>query len=149
MRVPDDITLLLCDDNWGNVSKLPSPDDRPRSGGYGMYYHFDYVGGPRNYKWINTNPIPRVWEEMHLTKEYGADRIWIVNIGDIKPLEFPTEFFLDYAWDPTQWPAEKLPAYTLDWVTRQFGTPNATVIADILNSYTKYNGRRKPELLSP
>jgi len=149
MRVPDDITLLLCDDNWGNVRKLPSPDDKARSGGYGMYYHFDYVGGPRNYKWINTNPIPRIWEEMHLTKEYGADRIWIVNVGDIKPLEFPTEFFLDYAWDPTQWPAEKLPAYTLQWATRQFGPPLAPAIADILNSYTKYNGRRKPELLSP
>ncbi|HEY4288839.1 MAG TPA: glycosyl hydrolase 115 family protein [Puia sp.] len=149
MRVPDDITLLLCDDNWGNVRKLPSPGDKPRTGGYGMYYHFDYVGGPRNYKWINTNPIPRVWEEMHLTKEYGADRIWIVNVGDIKPLEFPTEFFLDYAWDPAQWPAEKLPAYTLEWATRQFGTTYASAIADILNSYTKYNGRRKPELLSP
>ena len=149
MRVPDDITLLLCDDNWGNVRKLPSPEDKPRSGGYGMYYHFDYVGGPRNYKWINTNPIPRVWEEMHLTKEYGADRIWIVNVGDIKPLEFPTEFFLDYAWDPTQWPAQKLPAYTLEWATRQFGTPYASAIAGILNGYTKYNGRRKPELLSP
>lgn len=148
MRVPDDITLLLCDDNWGNVRKLPSPGDSPRSGGYGMYYHFDYVGGPRNYKWINTNPISRVWEEMHLTKEYGADQIWIVNIGDIKPLEFPTEFFLDYAWDPTRWPAEKLPAYTLDWATRQFGTPYASTIAHILNQYTKFNGRRKPELLS-
>ena len=149
MRVPDDITLLLCDDNWGNVRKLPSPGDRLRSGGYGMYYHFDYVGGPRNYKWINTNSIPRVWEEMHLTKEYGVDRIWIVNIGDIKPLEFPTEFFLDYAWNPAQWPAEKLPAYTLEWTTRQFGRPYASAIAGIINGYTKYNGRRKPELLSP
>lgn len=149
MRVPDDVTLLLCDDNWGNVRKLPLPDASPRSGGYGMYYHFDYVGGPRNYKWINTNSIPRIWEQMHLAKEYGVDRIWIVNVGDIKPLEFPTEFFLDYAWDPTQWPAQKLTAYTLDWVSRQFGNPYATAIADILNLYTKYNARRKPELLSP
>src|SRR5579863_817577 len=62
MRVPDDITLLLCDDNWGNVRKLPIPGEKPRSGGYGLYYHFDYVGGPRNYKWINTNPLPRAWE---------------------------------------------------------------------------------------
>lgn len=149
MRVPDDITLLLCDDNWGNVRKLPSPGDNPRPGGYGMYYHFDYVGGPRNYKWINTNPIPRVWEQMHLTKEYGADRIWIVNVGDIKPLEFPIEFFLDYAWAPAQWPAQKLTDYTRQWAARQFGPVYAAPIADILRLYTKYNGRRKPELLSP
>lgn len=149
MRVPDDITLLLCDDNWGNVRKLPQPGAPPRAGGYGLYYHFDYVGGPRNYKWINTNPIPRIWEQMHLTKEYGADRIWIVNVGDIKPLEFPTEFFLDYAWDPGQWPAQKLTDYTRDWAARQFGQAYAPAIADILRLYTKYNGRRKPELLSP
>ena len=66
MRVPDDVTLLLCDDNWGNIRRLPKPGDPPRKGGYGIYYHFDYVGGPRNYKWINTNAIERVWEQMHL-----------------------------------------------------------------------------------
>ena len=149
MRVPDDVTLLLCDDNWGNVRKLPRPDDHPRGGGYGMYYHFDYVGGPRNYKWLNTNPIARVWEEMHLTKEFGDDRIWIVNVGDIKPMEFPIEFFMDYAWNPGQWPADKLPDYTREWARRQFGSTFADSIADILTLYTKYNGRRKPELLSP
>ena len=65
-------------------------------GGYGIYYHFDYVGGPRNYKWINTNQIERTWEQMHLAYQYGVDQVWIVNVGDIKPMEFPTEFFLDY-----------------------------------------------------
>jgi hypothetical protein len=149
MRVPDDVTLLLCDDNWGNVRKLPRPTDPPRGGGYGMYYHFDYVGGPRNYKWLNTNPIARVWEEMHLTKEYGDDRIWIVNVGDIKPMEFPISFFLDYAWDPSRWPASKLPDYTRGWVTEQFGPQFADSIAYILTQYTKFNGRRKPELISP
>jgi hypothetical protein len=149
MRVPDDVTLLLCDDNWGNVRKLPRPNDPLRGGGYGMYYHFDYVGGPRNYKWLNTNPISRVWEEMHLTKEYGDDRIWIVNVGDIKPMEFPISFFLDYAWYPNRWPASKLPDYTRQWAAEQFGHRFADSIAYILTQYTKYNGRRKPELLSP
>jgi GH35 family endo-1,4-beta-xylanase len=149
MRVPDDITLLLCDDNWGNVRKLPSPGAKPRPGGYGLYYHFDYVGGPRNYKWINTNQLPRIWEELNLTRSYGANRIWIVNVGDIKPLEFPTQFFLDYAWDPTALPASQLPAYTYSWAAQQFGTAHAAAIADILNRYTQYNARRKPELLSP
>jgi hypothetical protein len=149
MRVPDDVTLLLCDDNWGNVRKLPRPADPTRGGGYGMYYHFDYVGGPRNYKWLNTSPISRVWEEMHLTKAYGDDRIWIVNVGDIKPMEFPISFFLDYAWNPDQWPASKLPDYARLWAAEQFGHDLADSIAYILTQYTKYNGRRKPELLSP
>ena len=149
MRAPEDVTLLLCDDNWGNLRKLPHLSDKPRSGGYGIYYHFDYVGGPRNYKWLNTNQIERVWEQMHLAYEYGVDRIWLVNVGDLKPMEFPTEFFLDYAWNPNAWPAERLPEYSRLWAERQFGAENAAAIAEILDTYTKYNSRRKPELLSP
>jgi hypothetical protein len=148
MRVPEDVTLLLCDDNWGNVRRLPKPGDPPRSGGYGMYYHFDFVGGPRNYKWLNTSPIARVWEQMHLAYRYGVDRIWIVNVGDLKPMEFPIEFFLDYAWNPDQWPAEHLPEYTQLWAERQFGPEHAEAIADILSKYTKYNSRHKPEMLA-
>ncbi len=149
MRVPDDVTLLLCDDNWGNVRKLPSPGAKTRTGGYGMYYHFDYVGGPRSYKWINTNLIPRIWEQMHLTYQYGVDRIWIVNVGDIKPMEFPIEFFLDYAWDPEKWPAEKLPEYVKLWVKQQFNDNHTDEMASILSTYTKFNARRKPELIAP
>ena len=149
MRVPDDVTLLLCDDNWGNIRKLPKPEDKPRKGGYGIYYHFDYVGGPRNYKWINTNQIERTWEQMHLAYEYGANQIWIVNVGDIKPMEFPTSFFLDYAWNPKRWNQSNLKDYTEQWAKEQFGSIYAKEIAAILNGYTKFNARRKPELLSP
>jgi hypothetical protein len=147
MRVPDDVTLLLCDDNWGNIRKLPKLTDAPRKGGYGIYYHFDYVGGPRNYKWINTNPIPRVWEQMHLAYEYNVREIWIVNVGDIKPMEFPISFFLDYAWNPEKIKATDLKSYTEKWASDQFGNKYATDIADIISKYGKYNGRRKPELL--
>jgi hypothetical protein len=147
MRVPDDVTLLLCDDNWGNIRKLPRPGDPPRKGGYGIYYHFDYVGGPRNYKWVNTNPIARVWEQMHLAWEYKARDIWIVNVGDIKPMEFPISFFLDYAWNPEKIKATDLQKYTQQWAAAQFGKEHAVEIADIISKYTKYNGRRKPELL--
>lgn len=148
MRVPDDITLLLCDDNWGNIRKLPKLNEAPRKGGYGIYYHFDYVGDPRNYKWINTNPIQKVWEQMHLAYEYNANQIWIVNVGDLKPMEFPISFFLDYAWSPDAIPAEKLKQYTIDWSAKQFGDQFASEIADILDGYSKYNGRIKPELLT-
>jgi Glycosyl hydrolase family 115/Gylcosyl hydrolase family 115 C-terminal domain len=147
MRVPDDVTLLLCDDNWGNIRKLPKITDAPRKGGYGIYYHFDYVGGPRNYKWLNTNPIPRVWEQMHLAYEYNVKDIWIVNVGDIKPMEFPISFFLDYAWNPEKIGVDNLQKYTQQWSAAQFGKEYAKEIADIIAKYTKYNGRRKPELL--
>ncbi|MBN2522991.1 MAG: glycosyl hydrolase 115 family protein [Bacteroidales bacterium] len=149
MRVPEDVTLLLCDDNWGNVRKLPKADSKPRAGGYGMYYHFDFVGGPRNYKWLNTSPISRVWEQMHLTYEYGVDRIWLVNVGDLKPMELPISFFLDYAWDPDAWPAESIPEYHRRWAAQQFGEEHAGEIASILMMYTKFNGRRKPEMIAP
>ncbi|MVN22527.1 glycosyl hydrolase 115 family protein [Mucilaginibacter arboris] len=147
MRVPDDVTLLLCDDNWGNIRKLPKPGEAKRSGGYGIYYHFDYVGGPRNYKWLNTNPISKTWEQMHLANEYGANQVWIVNVGDLKPMEFPISFFLDYAWNPKKIGADQLQEYTKDWAAKQFGPQYATEIAAIISKYSKYNGRRKPELL--
>ena len=149
MRVPDDVTLLLCDDNWGNIRKLPKPDEPKRAGGYGIYYHFDYVGGPRNYKWLNTSPLPGVWEQMNMAYTHGVDRIWLVNVGDLKPMELPISFFLDYAWNPDQWPKERLPEYTRNWAAEQFGSEHAPEIARMLDLYTKYNGRRKPELLSP
>ncbi len=149
MRVPDDVTLLWCDDNWGNIRRLPTPEERKRSGGAGIYYHFDYVGDPRSYKWLNTIPIAKVWEQMNLAYHYGADRIWIVNVGDLKPMELPIDFFLNMAWKPENWPKEKSSEFTRLWAERQFGPEFAPEIADILSKYTKYNGRRKPELLEP
>ena len=147
MTVPDDITLLLCDDNWGNIRKLPELDAKPRKGGYGIYYHYDYVGGPRNYKWINTNQIERVWEQMDLAYQYGVDKIWIVNVGDIKPMEFPIEFFLDMAWNPEKFNAGNLEQYYVNWTKENFDNQFTKEIAEILKLYTKYNSRRKPELL--
>ena len=147
MRVPDDVTLLWSDDNWGDLRRLPTAEERKRSGGAGIYYHFDYVGGPRSYKWLNTNPIAKVQEQMHLALEYGADRLWVVNVGDGKPMEFPMEFFLDYARTPQRWDKDHLDEFTLDWATREFGPEHAREIADAMEDYTRYNGRRKPELI--
>ena len=147
MRVPDDVTLLLCDDNWGNIRKLPRLTEASRKGGYGIYYHFDYVGGPRNYKWINTNNLARIWEQMHLAYEHGVKQIWIVNVGDIKPMEFPISFFLDYAWDPLKWNEGNLKDYYTKWAANQFGQAPAKEIGEILRKYSQYSSRRKPELL--
>ena len=147
MRVPEDVTLLLCDDNWGNIRKLPRVTDKPRKGGYGIYYHFDYVGGPRNYKWLNTNNIARVWEQMHLAYEYNVRDIWIVNVGDIKPMEFPISFWFDYAWNPGKWNEDNLRNYYTQWAGKQFGAKYAKEIGEILLKYSQFSSRRKPELL--
>lgn len=147
LKVPDDVLILLCDDNWGNLRKLPNPQELNRDGGFGLYYHFDYVGGPRNYKWINTNPLPRVWEQLDLAYSNGIDRLWVVNVGDIKPLEFPLSFFMDLAWDPTQFNENKIVPWAMVWAEQQFGVEFGREIGEIISLYGKYNGRIKPELL--
>ena len=147
MRVADDITILWCDDNWGNVRRLPTPEERKRSGGAGIYYHVDYVGGPHSYRWLNTNPLPKMWEQLNLTYRWGADRVWILNVGDLKPMEIPIDFFLKFAYDPDAIPQSKIGEYTLNWAKEQFGDEHAEEIADIVAKYAKYNGWRKPEIL--
>ena len=149
MRVPDDVTLLWSDDNWGNLRRLPTPEERKRSGGAGIYFHFDYVGGPRSYKWLNTYSITKVWEQMNLALNYGADRIWVVNVGDLKPMEFPIEFFLTMARTPDRFNQNNLDEYTRLWATREFGPDHAEKIATAIEKYTQYNARRKPELIDP
>ena len=149
MRVPDDVTLLWSDDNWGDIRRLPTPEERKRPGGAGIYYHFDYVGGPRSYKWLNTNYLPKIWEQMHLAKEYGADRIWVVNVGDLKPMEFPVEFFLSLARTPDRWGKDNLQEFTDLWAAREFGPEHAKEIGRVMTEYTRYNARRKPELIDP
>ena len=149
LRVPDDVTLLWCDDNWGNLRRLPTAAERARGGGAGVYYHFDYHGGPRSYQWIATNPIPKIWDQMTLARQYGADRLWIVNVGHLKGYEFPLGYFLDLAWDPDRWSNDNLRDYTRLWAQREFGAAEAPEIADLIVRSTRYNGRCKPELLSP
>ena len=147
MRVPDDVTLLLCDDNWGNVRKLPEPDAAPRSGGYGMYYHFDYVGGPRNYKWLNVSQVARIWEQMNLCYEYGVTKLWVVNVGDLKPMEYPIDFFLDMAWNPARFNANNVYDHTVAFASQQFGEQYGPEAARLINQYTWFNRRRTPEML--
>ncbi|WP_166336626.1 glycosyl hydrolase 115 family protein [Sphingobacterium chungjuense] len=148
MQVPDDVTLLFCDDNWGNVRKVPALNQQPRAGGYGLYYHFDYVGAPRNTKWLNVSQVSRVWEQMNIAYEHGVDRIWVVNVGDLKPMEYPISFFLDMAWNPKQFEPSNLYQHTVDWCEQQFGSTYAAEAARLLDTYTKYNHRVTPELLN-
>ena len=148
MQVPDDIILLLCDDNWGNIRRLPALDATKRKGGFGMYYHVDYVGGPRNSKWINVSPIPRLWEQMNLTYRYGVDQMWILNVGDLKPMEYPIQFFLDMAWNPNQFNAQNLQEHSITFCRSIFGKEYAQEAARLLRTYAKFNRRVTPELLN-
>jgi hypothetical protein len=149
MRVPDDVTLLWSDDNWGNLRRLPPPEDRQRAGGSGIYYHFDYVGSPRNYKWVNSTALPRVWEQMRLAQAYGANRIWIANVGHLQHVQLPTEFFLTLAWQPERWTENGPEEFTRLWAVREFGAAHATQIANLVSRLNRFQARRKPELLSP
>jgi hypothetical protein len=148
MRVPDDVTLLWAEDNWGNIRRLPTTEERKRSGGAGIYYHFDYHGGPRSYQWLNTSPLAKIWDQMSLAKQYGADRIWIVNVGHFKGYELPMEYFMDLAWNTEKQTSENIHDYIKQWAVRHFGEKYSDDISTILSEYTKYNGRRKPELLT-
>lgn len=147
MQVPDDVTLLFADDNWGQIRRLPTKNLN-RKGGFGVYYHFDYVGAPRNYKWVNTVQIEKVWQQMNLAYERGARDIWIVNVGDIKPAEYPIDFFMKMAWSPEAMTTEQLARFPQDWAKRQFGEENAEGISKLISQYSQYAARRKPELLN-
>ena len=147
LRVPDDVIILLSDDNWGDVRKLPNAEERKHPGGWGMYYHVDYVGAPRNSKWLNVTPVQNLWEQMQLTYEYGVDQLWVLNVGDLKPMEYPITLFLDMAWNPTKYTAENLKDHTRAFCAQQFGDEQAAEAARILNLYSKYAGRITAEML--
>jgi hypothetical protein len=148
LRAPDDVTVVFTDDNWGNMRKLPDPSLPPRAGGYGMYYHFDYVGGGRNYKWADTINLANTWEQLNTAYEHGVDQLWVVNVGDLKNEELPTQFFLDYAWNPDAWPLSKLPEWERQYAAQNFGQAHASDIAEVLSTYGHLQSRRKPELLN-
>ena len=147
MRVPDDVIMLLCDDNWGNVRRLPNAQERKHPGGWGMYYHVDYVGAPRNSKWLCNTPVQNMWEQLTLTYDYGVDKLWILNVGDIKPMEYSITEFLDLAWEPHRYDASNLLDHTHQWCGQQFGEENASEASRILNLYLKYAGRCTAEML--
>lgn len=149
LRAPDDVVLLWPDDNWANLRRLPTPEERQRPGGAGIYYHFDYHGGPRSYQWVHSTPLGKVWDQMALAAQYGADRFWMVNVGHLKGYELATEYFLRLGWNPEGHTGSNIEAWTTAWAAREFGPETARTIAGLLGDYGRFNGRRKPELLAP
>ena len=147
LRVPDDVTILLSDDNWGDVRKLPTAEERKRKGGWGIYYHVDYVGAPRNSKWLNITPIQNMWEQLQLTYAYGVDRLWVLNVGDLKPMEYPIDLFLAMARRPESFTVDNLLDHTRAFCAAAFGEDQADEAARILNLYSKYSGRTTAEMM--
>ncbi|KAJ7593713.1 hypothetical protein C8J56DRAFT_419922 [Mycena floridula] len=150
MTVPEDITLLWTDDNWGNIRRFPVESERNRSGGAGIYYHVDYVGAPRDFKWITSSQISRMHEQLSIGVEKNATRLWILNVGDLKPYERETEFFLTYAWNSSLYDKDNLDSYVVGWAQREFdlSLSDADVVSNIIANVTRWNMRRKPELLN-
>jgi hypothetical protein len=127
---------------------LPYLNGKKHPGGYGMYYHVDLHGAPRAYQWLNMTQIPHMWEQLQLTYSYGVDKIWILNVGDLKPNEYPMDFFLNMAWNPTSFTQDNLDYYSVKFAEDQFGKNNAKEIAEIINLYCKYNSRVSAEMMN-
>ena len=147
LKVPDDVIILFSDDNWGDIRRLPSAEERKHKGGFGMYYHVDYVGAPRNSKWLNVTPIQHIWDQLTLTYQYGVDKLWVLNVGDLKPMEYPITFFMDFAWNPKRYDASNLLEHPRKFCAQQFGESQAEEAARILNLYSQYAGRVTAEML--
>lgn len=149
----NDLTLLLSDDNFANLRTVPTPELKNRKAGWGIYYHFDYHGDPISYEWVNSTPITKAWEQLTSAYEYGIRKLWIVNVGDIRPVELPLNYFMDLAFDFDQWKEPNMTeAYLTGWVEKQFaGMPSETCvkIKELLKDYVNMNGRRRPEATHP
>ena len=147
--VPDDVTLLLCDNNWGYIRRIGRDFERKRKGGLGLYYHIDMNGGPWNDRWVNTTTIPKLREQLNLAYRTGIDRIWIINVGDLKPKEVPIDFIMHYAWDPDAIKPGDEQRWLEVFAASAFGQENAAEAADLIAKYSKYNLWRKAEAQVP
>ncbi len=147
LKVPDDVIIMLCDDNFGHVRRLPYLGTEKHKGGYGMYYHVGYYGAPRASKWLTMSTITEMWEQLQATYQYGVDKFWILNVGDLKPHEFSIDFFLKMAWEPNRYDADNLRDYAEQFCAGQFGETDAADIADLLLAYGRYASRITAEML--
>ncbi len=152
-RVPDDVIMLVCDDNWGNIRRVPVTDEERRhKGGWGIYYHVDYVGAPRNTKWLNVTQTQQMFEQLSLAYDFGIQRMWILNVGDLKPMEYPIQLFMDMAWNPKEYTQQNVIDHTRRFfrsVLSGFAAEDAVAeeAADIYNRNCQYMARVTPEML--
>jgi len=147
-RVPDDVCMLVSDDNWGDIRRVPKNDEeRRRKGGWGIYYHVDYVGAPRNSKWLNITQTQQMFEQLSLAYDFGIERLWILNVGDLKPMEYPIQLFMDMAWSPKQYTQQTVTDHTRRFFESVFSGSTAEEAASIYNQNCQYMARVTPEML--
>ncbi len=149
-----DVIFLLSDDNYGQLRALPTKEERKHPGGYGMYYHFDYHGAPVSYEWMNCNRLTKTWEQMTQAYEAGVREMWIVNVGDLKAVEYPLCYFMELAYDYETWGSSapnRTEAFLNDWIVKQFGNrlteKQKVMMAEVIKGYTKWNAARTPEAM--
>ncbi|HVT89268.1 MAG TPA: glycosyl hydrolase 115 family protein [Tepidisphaeraceae bacterium] len=147
LQLPDDITIVWTEDNYGYIRQLSNPQEQGRQGGSGVYYHISYLGSPFSYVWLNTTPPALIWEEMTKAYAYGADRVWVLNVGDIKPGEVGMEFWSRLGWNINAYEREKLPQYLIDWAGGIFGKDLSGEISSVMDKYYRFGFARKPESL--
>ena len=147
LRVPDDVMILISDDNWGDIRRVPTAAERKRKGGWGIYYHVDYVGAPRNTKWLNVTQTQQMFEQLSLAYDFGIERMWILNVGDLKPMEYPITLFMDMAWSPKDYTVQTVTDHTRNFFRSVFCNCVADEAADIYNQNCQYMARVTPEML--
>ena len=147
LKIPDDVTLMWTDDNYGYIRRLSDESEQQRKGGSGVYYHLSYWGRPHDYLWLSTTQPGLIWYEMTRAYQNGAQKIWIANVGDIKPAEYDMEFFLDLAWDINSITESTIKQHLLDWSSREFGREKAGELANIFEEYYRLAFLRKPEYM--
>ena len=155
LRVPDDVMILISDDNWGDIRRVPTAAERSRKGGWGIYYHVDYVGAPRNTKWLNVTQTQQMFEQLSLAYDFGIQRMWILNVGDLKPMEYPIQLFMDMAWNPKDYTVQTVTDHTRRFFEQNLGQCSmfndqcsmVEEVADIYNRNCQYMARVTPEML--
>jgi len=147
LKVPEDVTLVWCDDNYGYMKRLSNEAERQRKGGSGVYYHLSYWGRPHDYLWLGTTQPSFIWQEMQKAWAYGARKMWILNVGDIKPAEYLTEFYLDMAWNINAIKADQISGHLENWMGKTFGIQHASGLKDIMTEYYRLAFIRRPEYM--
>ena len=147
LRVPDDVMILISDDNWGDIRRVPTAAERSRKGGWGIYYHVDYVGAPRNTKWLNVTQTQQMFEQLSLAYDFGIQRMWILNVGDLKPMEYPIQLFMDMAWNPKAYTVQTVTDHTLRFFQSVLSGSVAEEASSIYNLNCQYMARVTPEML--
>ena len=147
LQVPDDVTLIWCDDNYGYIRHFPTAEERARKGGNGIYYHVSYWGRPHDYLWLGTFSPYLLHQQMKLAYDRGIQKMWVLNVGDIKPAEYQIELFLDMAWNIDEVNEIGVTAHLKSWLEREFGSNRAEELLPAMEAHYQLSYIRKPEFM--